>query len=165
MNSGKRVVLFLVAVAIGLAGLFLYKKYHVAPDLPIMQMDLFDETGQKTNLQAKKGKPMIVSYYASWCGDCRKEMKELNSIKDSALAGVEIICITDESNEKLMSFKNAHNYPYSFYRINKRFSDIEIYAIPVTYFFNSRGEMVYNKVGAIRWKDPSFVQYAKKQLN
>ena len=164
MNSGKRVVLFFIAVVIGLTGLFLYKKYNVAPDLPIMQMDLYDETGQKTNLQSKKGKPMIVSYYASWCGDCRKEMKELNTIKDTALAGVEIICITDESTEELISFKNKQNYSYTFYRIDKRFSDIEIYAIPVTYFINSKGEMVYNKVGAIRWKDASFIQYAKKQL-
>ncbi len=164
MSSGKRVFSFIMAVAIGLAGLYVYKKYKVAPDLPIMQMDLFDETGQKTNLQSKKGKPMIVSYYASWCGDCRKEMKELASIKDTALAGVEIICITDESVEKLISFKTNHDYSYTYYRINKRFFEIDIYSIPVTYFINSKGEMVYNKVGAIRWKDASFIQYAKKQL-
>ena len=164
MSSGKRVALFLSLVALGLIGIFLYKKYKVAPTLPIMQQDLYDETGQKTSLQTKAGKPLIVSYYASWCGDCLKEMKDLNTLKDTELKGVEIICITDESVEKLNSFKKEHNYSYSFYRINMHFSDISIYTIPVTYFIDSKGEMVYNKVGAIRWKDASFLQFAKKQL-
>ncbi|HEY1041090.1 MAG TPA: TlpA disulfide reductase family protein [Bacteroidia bacterium] len=165
MSSGKKVGLFLLLLAAGLVGLFLYKKYKIAPDLPIMQQELYTENGEKTTLSGRKGKPMIISYYASWCGDCLKEMKELNAVKDTALANIEVICITDEPAEKLTSFKNKHMYPFSFYRIAKRFNEIGIYTIPVTYLINSKGEMVYNKVGAIRWKDPSFIQYAKKQLN
>ena len=165
MSSGKKVGLFLLILAAGLVGLFLYKKYKIAPDLPVMQQELYTENGEKTSLASRRGKPLIISYYASWCGDCLKEMKELNAVKDTALANVEVVCITDEMPEKLIAFKNKHSYPFSFYRIAKPFNEIGIYTIPVTYLINSKGEMVYNKVGAIRWKDPSFIQYAKKQLN
>ena len=164
MSSGKKIILFFVVIAGGLLGLYMYKKYKVAPTLAILKQELFNEKGEKLTLSSNQGKPMIISYYASWCGDCLKEMKELNEVRDTALADIAVICITDENIEKLISFKTKYAYPFSFYRIGKRFSDIEIYTIPVTYLINSRGEVVYNKVGAIRWKDPSFLQYAKKQL-
>ena len=165
MSKGKRVGLFLLSVTVILIGLFFYKKYKVAPELPVFSQELFTESGEKVKLSSKTGKAMIISYYASWCGDCIREMKELNAVKDTALKNVDVICITDDPGEKLVAFKNKHAYPFQFYRINKRFNEIGIYTIPVTYLVNARGEVVYNKVGVIRWKDPSFLQFAKKQLN
>jgi thiol-disulfide isomerase/thioredoxin len=164
MKSGKRIGYFMLAVIVLLVALFYYKKYRVAPSIPLLTQELIDEQNIKTSLEQYKGKPMIISYYASWCGDCRKELKELNEVIDADLKNVRVICITDEEQQKLISFTAAHNYPFQFYRLTKRFSDINIHSIPVTYLVNSKGEVVYNKVGAVKWKDKSFMEFAKKQL-
>jgi peroxiredoxin len=164
MNSSRRVGIFIALVLTGLFGLYLYKKYRIAPSIPLLEQEVIDASGNKTNLQAYKGKALIISYYASWCGDCIKELKELNSVK-KALPGAEVICITDESAEKLTGFKENKNYPFAFYRIARSFNELGIHTIPVTYLVNKKGEVVYNKVGAVKWKDDSFLAHAQKLLN
>ncbi len=164
MNRNNKIALFLLLVVGGLISLYMYKKYRVAPTIPLLAQEVFDDENAKVNLDSFKGKPLIISYYASWCGDCIKELKELNEVKEEHLKGITIICITDETQEKLISFKTKRNFPFQFYRINKSFDEIGIHSIPVTYLVNAKGEMVYNKVGALQWKDFSFMQHAKKML-
>lgn len=164
MNRNNKIALFLLLVVGGLIGLYMYKKYRVAPTIPLLSQEVFDEQNTKIDLASFKGKPLIISYYASWCGDCIKELKELNEVKEANLKGITIICITDETQDKLISFKTKRNFPFKFYRINKSFDEMGIHSIPVTYLVNAKGEMVYNKVGAVQWKDHSFMQYAKKML-
>jgi len=165
MSKNNRIIIFLILFVTGLVGLYLYKKYQVAPTIELLSQDVYDEQNAKMNLSLFKGKPIIISYYASWCGDCMKELKELNEVKTKELNDIVVICITDEPVEKLISFKTKHNYPFLFYRLNKSFSEINIYAIPVTYLIGAEGDVVYNKVGAVQWKDNSFLNYAKKMLN
>lgn len=148
----------------GLVGLYFYKKYQVAPSIDVFSQKLYDENNTEVNLNVYKGKPLIISFYASWCGNCIQELNELNEIKDSELKDVTVICITDESAEKLISFKEHRNFPFTFFRLNKSFPEIGIEAIPVTYLINTKGEVVYNNVGAIQWTDNSFLQFAKKAM-
>lgn len=165
MNSKRRVGIFFLLVIGGLLGLYMYKKYRIAPSIPLLQQELYNENGEKTNLLSYKGKPLIISYYASWCGDCIKELKELNAVKDQEFPGVTVICITDETQEKLVNFKSNKGYNFIFYRLPVSFSEIDIHSIPVTYLVNPKGKMVYNKVGAVKWKDEAFREYAKKLLS
>jgi peroxiredoxin len=165
MNSGKRVGIFMALVLAGLLGLYLYKKYRIAPSIPLLEQQVIDAAGNKSDLSAYKGKALIISYYASWCGDCIKEMKELNSVKAEALPDVEVICITDEPAEKLISFQQSRGFPFAFYRIGRSFHELGIHTIPVTYLVDKKGEVVYNKVGVVKWKDDSFLAHAQKLLN
>ncbi|MCD6068592.1 MAG: alkyl hydroperoxide reductase/Thiol specific antioxidant/Mal allergen [Bacteroidetes bacterium] len=164
MKSGKRIGIFLIAVLAGLLGLYMYKKYRVAPSISLLKQEVIDAAGKKSTLETYNGKALIISYYASWCGDCIKELKELNAIKDTALPNVTVVCITDETAEKLINFQTSRKFPFEFYRIARPFSDIGVHTIPVTYLLNKKGEVIYNKVGAVKWKDASFREYAKKLL-
>lgn len=164
MNRNNKIILFFVLVLAGLTGLYMYKKYRVAPTIPLFTQKLLDETGAAVDLSSYKGKPLIISYYASWCGNCITELRDLNEVKEANLKGVTVICITDDPEDKFLDFQVKHPYPFEFYRLPVPFSTIDIHAIPVTYLINSKGEMVYNKVGELQWKDDSFMQYAKKLL-
>lgn len=164
MNRNNKIALFFILVIGGLIGLYMYKKYRVAPSIPLFTQKLLDETGRTIDLSSYKGKPLIISYYASWCGSCIKELKELNEVKEKNLKGITVICITDDPEDKFYDFQLKHPYPFQFYRLPMSFKEIDIHAIPVTYLVNSKGEMVYNKVGELQWKDNSFMQYAKKML-
>ena len=160
MNS-KKILILIVVVAAALFGLYRYKKYRVAPTIELFKQEVFDENDQKINLESYKGKKLIITYYASWCIDCLKEMKVLNEIKPTELNDVTVIAITDESAEELISFKTKKQYPFTFLRLNKSFDKINIYTIPVTYIINTKGELVYEKVGAINWKDASLLNHIK----
>lgn len=163
MNKLKKIIVFLLLFFGGLTAVYLYKRYQTAPTLALFNEELINESGNKCNLENYKGRAIIISFYASWCGDCIRELNDLNSVYDK-LKNIEIICITDEHLEKLHSFKARKNFPFQFYKTEKIFSDLDIHSIPVTYLINTKGEVVYKKVGAVNWKDYSFLQYATNLL-
>lgn len=157
----KKLYSLLLLLLAGIIALYFYHTYRVAPDVNLNELPLSDENGKDYNFHNLKGKKMIVSFYASWCGNCIQELKEINKIKQTELNDVEIICITDEPLEKLIDFKNEHAYPFTFLKLNKAFPDIGIHSIPVTYIVNQKLEIVKEEVGYIEWGDPSTINHIK----
>ena len=168
MNKKKKpqnLILFLSITTIILVIVYQYKKYRIAPTIDLFKQEVYNENNELVNLENYNGKKTIIAYYASWCGDCLMEMESLNKIKNTDLSDVEVIAITDESQEKLIHFKNKKNYPFTFLRLNKSFDKINIYSIPVTYVINNEGKIVYEKTGAINWDDTSTLAHIKALLN
>lgn len=160
----KRLKIFFSLVVISVVAVYFYKKYRIAPDFPLSKIELIRIDGSKTTIDSYKGNSIIVSFYASWCGDCIKEFNELKEVYKDDLKKIKVICITDDPIEKIISFQEKRNYPFEFYHINKSFHDLKMNTIPVTYLLNADGTVVYNKVGAVKWKDESFRQFALTRL-
>ncbi len=157
----KKWIYTLLALIGGLIVLFYYNKYRVAPSIDITKLEIVNEAGENFNLSSLKGKKLIVSFYASWCGNCLDEMREINKIKNTELKDIEVICITDESLEKLTHFKEKSGYPFLFLKLKKQFPDIGINSIPVTYIVNKKMEVVEEYLGYIQWDDASTVNHIK----
>jgi peroxiredoxin len=153
-------------LVLGLALLLLYQyqKYRVAPKADLAKLACTDTLGRPVNMADIKNKKIILMFFATWCGDCLKEMKQLDEVMKHNLKDVEVIAISDEPMEKITSFSARKKYPYTFLQLNKPFASIDIYAIPVTYLINSRGEVVYSKVVAVNWRDPSVVAFTEERL-
>lgn len=158
--SKKLINLFLLLIA-ALVGFYFYNKYRVAPDLKLNELSLVDGNGAAFNMNSLKGKKVVISFYASWCGNCLEELEVINKIKDKELSDVEIVCITDESLEKLNKFKSNSGYPFTFLKLDKRFPDIGIHSIPVTYIVNKDLQIVKEQVGYLHWDDPSTLNHIK----
>jgi len=156
----KWINLFLLILAL-IAGLYFYNKYNVAPDIKLNELNLSTTDGGKFDINTLKGKKLVIAFYASWCGNCLEELEEINKIKNTELQDIEIICITDESLELLNDFKNKKLYPFTFLKLNTRFSEIGIYSIPVTYIVNKDLKIVKEQVGYLHWDDPSTLNHIK----
>lgn len=163
MNK-KTIYILLIIAILGVVGLYFYNKYNVAPAIDVAKLEVIDEDTVLFDIASLKGKKVIISFYASWCGNCLEELKTLNSIKNSKLTDVTVLAITDEELDKLVSFKNATHYPFTFLTITKRFNDIGIFSIPTVYLLNTKGEIVYNKVGYINWEDESTLNHLKSLM-
>lgn len=48
---------------------------HPAPDFSLIRFD----TGEKVSLNDLRGKPVILNFWATWCGPCRAEMPALQA--------------------------------------------------------------------------------------
>jgi thiol-disulfide isomerase/thioredoxin len=153
--SKRQTYNILVIAIFALIGMYLFNKYKVAPKIDVTNLEVVDSTSAKFDIKSLKGKKVIVSFYASWCPDCIKELKALNEIKNEKLKDIEVLAITDETLEKLISFKNKKQYPFTFLKLSKSFNDLKIYSIPTVYLLNKKGEIVFQKVGYINWKDES----------
>ena len=144
-----------------LIGMYVYNKYNVAPKIDVSKLEIIDESSQKFDIKSLKGKKVIISFYASWCPNCIDELKVLNKIKNEKLADITILAITDESIEKLVSFRDKKQYPFTFLKLTKPFSDIGIVSIPTVYLINTKNEVVYDEVGYINWEDESTLSHLK----
>lgn len=157
----KKWIYSLLALLGGIIALFYYNKYKVAPSIDLSKLEIVTETEQPFNMSQLKGKKLIVSFYASWCGNCLEELKDINKIKNSDLNDIEVVCLTDESIEKISQFKEKTGYTFLFLKLKKNFPDINIYSIPVTYIVNEKLEVVEEYLGYVDWTDPSTLNHIK----
>ena len=144
-----------------LIGMYLYNKYNVAPKIDISTLEIVDERSQKFDIKSLTGKKVIISFYASWCPNCLDELKVLNKIKNEKLADITILAITDEPMEKLISFKEKKQYPFTFLKLTKSFNQIGVFSIPTVYLLNTKNEIVYDNVGYVNWEDESTLSHLK----
>lgn len=152
-----------IAILLAFAAWFFYNKYRVAPGLDFKKLNLTDLNGNPVKFKDFKGKKLIVSFGASWCGNCISELRDLNEIKDE-LTGIEVVIISDEDLETVKNFKERRSYPFTFLKMEQSFNSIGINSIPTNYIFNKNLELKYEKVGEINYKDFSTLEYIKKQM-
>lgn len=154
----------LFIVGLSLVLLYQYQKYRIAPTVDVFSLTYTDTAGKQVNLHDFKGKKIIYSFFGTWCGECLLELKQLNEAKKSDLKDVEVVVVSDESFDKIKGFAQRKNYPFTFLKIDKLFADLGVNAIPVNYLINAKGEVVYSKVGVLKWKDHSVVSMTEESL-
>jgi thiol-disulfide isomerase/thioredoxin len=155
MEDPKRKKLLIVLFAV-LIPAFMFQfiiRGGRAPKIPIDKTALFDEKGNKISISDNKGKVMIISYFQSWCGDCRRELPELEALQQ-AVGGddkLKIFLISDEDWTKINTVKSSSKSNLTFYKSEKGLKEIGIRRFPTTYLINKKGEVAEAKVEGINW--------------
>lgn len=146
----KKYLPFLIII-LGIAG-FYYYRYKRAPDLSFSNTEIVTSDGKKTTITSQLTEFSVIHFYASWCGPC---IGELNSISKNAdmlkSLGIQIICITDDPDDKILRVKEKMPPEIQFYRINN-LNDAGIFTLPTTYFLVD-GEVIEKQVDVFDWND------------
>lgn len=136
----------LLTVAIGYYG---YRKLTYSPDVELEKIEITDLSGVSLNLAAQHQKPMVVNFWATWCGPCRQEFPNFSQAHKKYGDKVSFVMISDEELDKIATFKTTSMLPFFFVRSVKPLSDYDISSIPVTYFFDASGELVSKHSGTM----------------
>jgi peroxiredoxin len=115
------------------------------PDFEIMGLDSITISQEKF-----KDKILIVSFFATWCPPCRKELPHMNEVyheyKDDP--DVEIIVVSTDQDKFLVPpfiEKNGFDFPvYYADGLNKAFG---VKGIPTLFVVDKQGMIRYKKVG------------------
>ena len=119
-----------------------------APDLKTK-----DVNGNELNLEAYKGKVVLLNFWATWCGPCRAEIPSLIRMQDAYKDRLQIIGmdVDDDDEDRLRSFVKAQgiNYPVAMTSLPVRIAYGGITALPTMFIINQDNKVVQKHVGLL----------------
>ena len=127
------------------------EKSSEAPDFTV-----YDLEGNTHKLSDFRGKPVLLNFWASWCGPCQMEMPDFQKYYESHGDKVNfvIVNLTDgqqETVESASAFITEQGYTFPVYYD----TDIDaamkygVNAVPVSYFIDAEGYFVAWAQGAL----------------
>ena len=126
------------------------------PRIPAPDFTVYDAEGSAVKLSEYFGKPIILNFWASWCGPCKMEMPDFNE-KSQTLAGeVQFLMInmTDGSRETVETAtafieEQGYTFPVFFDTASEAAYTYGAYSLPTTFFIDADGNAVAQATGAI----------------
>ncbi len=116
-----------------------------AGDLPYA-FTLADLEGNYTSLHEFIGKPLIINYWASWCGPCRIEMPHLQATYEARQAdGLALLALNqDEATPEVAAFVDEFGLSFT-QLLDEGNGTSQNYGVgrtlPTTFFINADGEI------------------------
>ena len=133
-------------------------------DLDALQLktSFIDLNENNSDLSVYQNGKIVVSYWATWCAPCIKEMPGIKKAEEILKEyGYTFLLISDETVDKISKFKNEWNFDFNFLKSTKSFETLGVYAMPTSYIFDENGQIIETIVGAIEWDSEEMINKLK----
>ncbi len=131
--------------------------------IPSAQVQTLEGKNVNTSAFSNNGKPMLISFWATWCSPCKKELNAIAEVYDDwkKETGVKVIAIAiddSKSSNKVAPYVNGKGWEFEEYLdVNSDFKRaMNVNMPPHTFLVNGKGEIVWQHVG---FKDGDEIQY------
>ena len=116
-------------------------------------LSVLGHPGQHLSLQSMAGRPVIVNFFASWCGPCQKETPLIAQFYRARQAHVTVVGIdVNDSSSAAQSFvrKSGVTYPVAVDPMPmKAATAYGLPGLPATFFLNAQHRIVKRVFGAV----------------
>ena len=123
----------------------------IAPDFTV-----YDGEGNAVNLSDFVGKPVILNFWASWCGPCQMEMPDFDEAYAAYGENIHFLMVnmTDGSQETLetaKAFIEESGYAFPVYYDTEMDGAMTygVTSLPCTFFINAEGHAITYATGMI----------------
>ena len=115
-----------------------------------------DAEGNEVRLSDYFGKPIVLNFWASWCGPCKSEMPDFDAAYLAQGEEIQFLMVnmTDGSRETLDTAKSfvadsGYSFPVVFDVKQEAAMTYAVSSLPTTFFIGADGSMVAYAMGAI----------------
>lgn len=83
------------------------------PAALLLSQSLNDAAGKPQSLAQFKGKPLLVNFWAPWCGPCVREMPELSALADELKSkNIQVVGIGIDTPTNILEFTTKYKIAY-----------------------------------------------------
>lgn len=143
----------------------------LTPALPTPMTSFSDALGQRKNIGDFKGQPMVLNFWATWCGPCVREMPALDRLaKDFASHGIAVaaISVDREGIKKVAPFFRSRGLDQlTIYmdESNKLANEMALRSLPSTFLINRDGLIIAKLEQPVDWDSEEIRQNILSLLN
>jgi peroxiredoxin len=108
---------------------------------PAPDFTLYDLNGNEVRLSDFRGKPVVLNFWATWCGPCRVEIPHVNVLYDKYKAqGLVVIGVNDEPDHATVrSFAEQHISYTVALDGSTQFRQYGVRGMPATFYIDREG--------------------------
>ena len=120
---------------------------NIAPDFTMLDMD-----GNEVTLASFFGKPIVLNFWASWCGPCKMEMPDIQKFYEEYGEDIHFLLVSvDDSLDTAKAFiaENGYTFPVYFDASSMGAYTYGASSIPLTFFIDAEGNLTAYYMGAM----------------
>lgn len=169
----KKLILWGLALIVVIGGsMFLYRRLTSETPVPktdegapkdktgekiaALDFTVYDKEGNEITLSSFFGKPILINFWASWCGPCKGEMPDLNTVYGEYKDDVVFLFVnmTDGSRETKEAGaayieKEGYDFPVYYDTEQNAAAVYGVTSIPSTVFIDAEGYIAAGYRGAL----------------
>jgi thiol-disulfide isomerase/thioredoxin len=133
-----------------------------APTPPLVLTDL---QGKSHDLNDYKGQVVLVQFWATYCGPCRKEMPSMNKMK-AKMGEVPFSILAVDMGETEAEVKKFVDEVKPEFTIlmdesGKSINDWRVFAAPSNFIIDPEGKIRYTLFGGVEWDSDELIEKLK----
>jgi len=123
-----------------------------------LPFELISIDSKPVSLEGFKGRPVIVHFWASWCGACRAEFPSLAQLQpEFAKEGLVVLAISEDEQPRdaagfAAPFKSGLTVLFD--PEGEVADSYQSFAVPETFFIDKDGKIAWRRAGPIDWGSP-----------
>ena len=126
---------------------------------------LQDLQGKKHDLKDYKGQVVLVQFWATYCGPCRKEMPSMNKMmKKMGDVPFKILAVDmGETEEEVKQFVSEVKPEFTILmdEDGKSIGDWRVFAAPSNFIIDPEGNIRYTLFGGVEWDSDELIEKIK----